>query len=91
MQYENIGLKIHHNKVLDAGPFYLRFASDISLHIGGKELDGIKGISEFLNPERLQSRFMRLFTRSRIWRDGESSLMYDIYNNIKRSLNWINS
>ena len=91
LQYEDIGLKIHHNKVLDAGPFYLRFASDISLHIEGKELDGIKGISEFLNPERLQSRFMRFFTRSRIWRDGEPSLMYESYNNIKRSLNWINS
>ena len=91
LQYDAIGLKIHHNKVLDAGPFYLRFASSIILQIEGKELEGFNGISEFLNPERLQSRFMRFFTRSRIWRDGEPSLMYDSYNHVKRSLNWINS
>ncbi|MEI8185891.1 MAG: carotenoid 1,2-hydratase [Chlorobiaceae bacterium] len=91
LQSENICVKVHHHKVLDAGPFYLRFASGISLQVDGKELEGITGISEFLNPERLQSRFMRVFTRSRIWRDGESSIMYDGYNNIKSSLDWINS
>ncbi|TLU51238.1 MAG: carotenoid 1,2-hydratase [Chlorobium sp.] len=85
LQYENIRLNIHHNQVLDAGPFYLRFASAISLQINGKEFNGINGISEFLNPVRLQSRFMRFFTRSRIWRDGERSVMYNSYNNIKRS------
>ncbi len=85
LQYENIRLNIHHNQVLDAGPFYLRFASAISLQINGKEFNGINGISEFLNPVRLQSRFMRFFTRSRIWRDGEQSVMYNSYNNIKRS------
>jgi carotenoid 1,2-hydratase len=91
LQYENVGLKIHHNKVLDAGPFYLRFASGISLQIDGKKIEGINGISEFLNPVRLQSKFMRFFTRSRIWRDTEKSLMYNSYNNIKRSLDWKNS
>ena len=91
LQYENIGLNIHHHKVLDAGPFYLRFASGISLRIDGKELERIKGISEFLNPTRLQSGFMRFFTRSRIWRDGQPSVMYNSYNNIKRSLHWKNS
>ena len=90
LQHDDICVKIHHSKVFDAGPFYLRFASAISLQIDGKKMEGIKGISEFLNPERLQSRFMRVFTRSRIWRDGESSLMYESYNNIKRSLDWIN-
>ena len=90
LQYENIFLKVHQNKVLDAGPFYLRFASDISLQLEGTHIGGIKGISEFLNPGRLQSKFMRFFTRSRIWRHGTSSTMYDGYNNIKRSLDWIN-
>ncbi len=90
LQYENICLKVHHNQVLDAGPFYLRFASGMSLQIDGNQIEGIKGISEFLNPGRLQSRFMRVFTRSRIWRDGKSSTMYDSYNNIKSSLDWIN-
>jgi len=87
----NVSLKIHHHKVLDAGPFYLRFESGISLQIDGMELDGVSGISEFLNPACLQSRFMRFFTRSRIWRDGESSVMYSCYNNIKRSLDWKSS
>ncbi len=91
LQHENICLKVHHNQVLDAGPFYLRFASGMSLQIDGKQIEGIKGISEFLNPGRLQSRIMRVFTRSRIWRDGQSSTMYDSYNNIKSSLDWINS
>ena len=90
LQFENICLKVHHNKVLDSGPFYLRFASGMSLQIDGKQIEGITGISEFLNPERLQSRIMRVFTRSRIWRDGKSSTMYDSYNNIKSSLDWIN-
>jgi carotenoid 1,2-hydratase len=90
LHYDNIRLKLHHDTVLDAGPFYLRFASDISLQIEGRTIEGIRGISEFLNPGRLQSRFMRFFTRSRIWRDKEYSIMYKSYNCIKRSLDWNN-
>ncbi len=90
MQNGEVGLKIHHDKVLDAGPFYLRFASSISLQIAGEEVEGVGGISEFLNPDRLQSRFLRFFTRSRIWRDGEQSIMYKSYNGFKRSLDWHN-
>ena len=90
LYHENTHLKIHHHKVLDSGPFYLRFESDISLQIDGRNLDGVRGISEFLNPVRLQSRFMRFFTCSRIWRDGEPSIMYKSYNSFKRSLDWNN-
>jgi carotenoid 1,2-hydratase len=90
LHYENIRLKLHHDTVLDAGPFYLRFASAISLQIEGRTFEGIRGISEFLNPGRLQSRFMRVFTRSRIWRDGVPSIMYTSYNSFKRSLDWNN-
>ena len=90
LHYENAGLKIHHDTVLDDGPFYLRFASTITLEIDGRSIERIRGISEFLNPIRLESRFMRLFTRSRIWRDGERSIMYRIYNSFKRSLDWNN-
>lgn len=79
---------ISQKNVLDAGPFYLRFASNISLRIEGKHLNGISGISEYLNPVRLQSRFMRFFTRSRIWRDGQASFMYDYYNLFKSCSDW---
>ncbi len=90
LHFEHANLKIHHTTVLDAGPFYLRFASSISLQTPDKRLEKITGISEFLNPLRLESRFMRFFTRSRIWRDGEPSIMYGIYNSFKRSLDWNN-
>lgn len=90
LQCGNINLKIHHDRVLDAGPFYLRFASGISLQIDGQKTEGITGISEFLNPARLESRFMRLFTSGRIWRDGEDAIMYKSYNNFKCFLDWNN-
>ena len=90
LQYDNIHLKIHHDTVLDTGPFYLRFASAISLQRDSGNFEDMSGISEFLNPARLQSRFMRFFTRSRIWRDGDRSIMYNNYNRFKRSLDWNN-
>ncbi|NTV06343.1 MAG: carotenoid 1,2-hydratase [Chlorobiaceae bacterium] len=90
LHFEHASLKIHHDTVLDAGPFYLRFASSISLKTRDKHIEEITGISEFLNPLRLESRFMRFFTRSRIWRDGEQSIMYGIYNSFKRSFDWNN-
>ncbi|NTW70222.1 MAG: carotenoid 1,2-hydratase [Chlorobiaceae bacterium] len=87
---DRVFLKIHNDKVLDAGPFYLRFSSEISLQVDGRNIDGISGISEFLNPVRLQSKFMRFFTRSRIWRDGERSVMYRSYNGFKQLMDWNN-
>jgi carotenoid 1,2-hydratase len=90
LKHAGVSLKIHHEEVLDAGPFYLRFASGISVEIDGQNHEGIRGISEFLNPGRLESRFMRFFTRSRIWRDGEYSVMYKTYNGFKHVLDWNN-
>lgn len=87
---ESVILHIHHDKVLDSGPFYLRFASCISLQIDGRNLEGIRGISEFLDPAPLQSKFMRFFTRSRIWREGRYSIMYQSYNCFKRLFDWKN-
>ncbi len=87
---ENMKLKIYHDKVLDSGPFYLRFTSEIFLQIEGRDFEKIMGISEFLNPGRLQSRFMRFFTCCRIWRDEEQSIMYKGYNRFKHSLDWNN-
>ncbi|MDT9546211.1 MAG: carotenoid 1,2-hydratase [Chlorobium phaeovibrioides] len=84
----DVRMRINQKQVLDSGPFYLRFSSDISLDFNGSSLTGIRGISEFLNPDRLQSPLMRFFIRSRIWREGEDSLMYREYNRIKDRLDW---
>ncbi|MEI8032794.1 MAG: carotenoid 1,2-hydratase [Chlorobiaceae bacterium] len=86
---EDVSLCIRHDRVLDSGPFYLRFSSAISLNVDNRTFDGIRGISEFLNPNRLQSAFLRLFTRSRVWRDGEPSVMYRSYNSVKHTFDWI--
>ncbi|NTV98080.1 MAG: carotenoid 1,2-hydratase [Chlorobiaceae bacterium] len=83
---EEIRLNIRHERVLDSGPFYLRFISGITFSRNGTRQEKIEGISEYLDPGRLQSRFMRFFTCSRIWREGERSLMYDAYNNFKHTL-----
>ena len=90
VHYDTSTVRIHHNKVLDSGPFYLRFESKISLQADGCCIEDVQGISEFLNPVRLQSRFMRFITCCRIWRMGEESIMYKSYNGFKRSLHWNN-
>lgn len=86
----DLAISVDQQRVLDAGPFYLRFSSAISLELDGERLEGIQGISEFLNPIRLQSKVMRFFTRSRIWRQGERSMMYRRYNAIKHGWDWFN-
>ncbi|MBV5329422.1 MAG: carotenoid 1,2-hydratase [Chlorobium sp.] len=88
LRHANVLLSIHQHKVLDAGPFYLRFASTISLRADGEHLNGISGISEFLNPSCLRSKVMRFFIKSRIWRDGVPSIMYNQYNYIKNHFDW---
>ncbi len=87
---KKIGIEVRHHKVLDTGPFYLRFASDIVLTRDGQNIETIKGISEFLDPSRLQSRMMRLFTCCRVCRDGVPSIMYKSYNRLKGSFDWKN-
>lgn len=86
----DVSLAVDQERVLDAGPFYLRFSSNISLEFKGERHSGLEGISEFLSPVRLESSFMRFFTRSRIWREGERSMMYRQYNFIKDRLDWFN-
>lgn len=87
---DGFNITVAHRRVLDAGPFYLRFASGFSLELDGEAIDGAEGISEFLNPAALRSAFMRFFTASRVWRDGESSVMYRYYNFFKRQIHWLN-
>jgi carotenoid 1,2-hydratase len=90
LQNGRFSVEVRHQDVLDAGPFYLRYASRLSVNVDGKQLQDVRGISEFLNPEALQSRVMRFFTASRIWRNGESSVMYNGYNFFKHQIDWLN-
>ncbi|MBN1928658.1 MAG: carotenoid 1,2-hydratase [Chlorobiaceae bacterium] len=84
----NASVEIRHHEALDTGPFYLRYASRVSLTIGEERLAEVRGISEFLNPEALQSGVMRFFTACRVWRDGERSMMYTMYNFFKHQIDW---
>jgi len=90
LEADRIGIGVDHHKVLDSGPFYLRFSSRFHLTVDGVRTDGVDGISEFLDPSALQSPFMRFFTASRIWRDGETTAMYRYYNFFKHQFDWLN-
>ena len=90
MEEGEVSVDVSHRQVLDSGPFYLRFASDITLRVNGDRFDGIGGISEYLDPSALQSPFMRYFTACRIWRDGEASGMYRYYNYFRHQFDWLN-
>jgi carotenoid 1,2-hydratase len=85
-----VSVEVRHQDMLDAGPFYLRYASRLSIDVDGYRKDEIRGISEFLNPMALQSRIMRFFTASKILRDGESSVMFTGYNFFKHQIDWLN-
>ncbi len=83
---DRIEFNITHDKGLDIGPFYLRFESSFELKIkDGSELN-MKGISEFLHPGSIDSGFVRGLIKSKIWRHGNNSLMYNLYNFIFRFL-----
>ncbi|NTW55209.1 MAG: carotenoid 1,2-hydratase [Chlorobaculum sp.] len=78
-----VTIEVTHRKALDAGPFYLRFISDVTVDLAGERFERIDGISEFLNPAALNSRLMQFFTASRVWREGKKSGMYFLYNFFK--------
>ncbi|HHE32530.1 MAG TPA: carotenoid 1,2-hydratase [Chlorobaculum parvum] len=84
----SFSVEIQHREMLDIGPFYLRYGSRFSMTIGDEQLDEVRGISEFLNPEALKSGVMRFFTASRVLRDGETSVMYTLYNFFKHQIDW---
>lgn len=83
LEAEGISVEVQHQKALDAGPFYLRYTSLLSMMIGEEAQEEVKGISEFLNPAPLKSRLMQFFTASRVWRAGKRSAMYVLYNFFK--------
>ncbi|NTW52668.1 MAG: carotenoid 1,2-hydratase [Chlorobiaceae bacterium] len=86
----SVSVEVRHQEVLDAGPFYLRYGSRLSMDIDGCRQDEVRGISEFLNPISLRSRIMRFFTSSRVLRDGKPSTMYIGYNFFKHQIDWLN-
>ncbi|RXK88651.1 carotenoid 1,2-hydratase [Chlorobaculum sp. 24CR] len=92
LRLETVGVsvEIRHQKALDAGPFYLRYTSRLSMTIGDERLEEVKGISEFLNPAPLRSKLMQFFTASRVLRAGKRSAMYFLYNFFKRQFDWFN-
>jgi carotenoid 1,2-hydratase len=86
----SVSIEVNHRKLLDTGPFYLRYESGISLTVDGERFESVGGISEFLDPGALHSPLMRFFTSSRIWRDGEPSVMYSGYNFFRHQFDWLN-
>jgi carotenoid 1,2-hydratase len=78
-----VAIEVKHRNALDAGPFYLRYTSDVTVDVAGERFERIGGISEFLNPEALNSKLMQFFTASRVWREGKRSAMYFLYNFFK--------
>ena len=90
LEQDLVKVEVSHGEMLDAGPFYIRFNSRYCLNVDGQKVDGVQGISEFLDPEALQSRFMRFFTGCRIWRDGSPSFMYTSYNFFRHQIDWLN-
>jgi carotenoid 1,2-hydratase len=90
MEEGAVRVEVTHAEALDAGPFYIRFNSLYTMNVDGRRVEDARGISEFLNPAALQSRFMRFFTGCRIWRDGTPSFMYTSYNFFRHQFDWLN-
>ena len=85
---DGLCIDIQQKQVLDSGPFYLRYSSNIVFQGNDQGLVSLTGISEFLNPARLKLPLLRFFTRCRVWREGTRSGMYNRYNYLKTCLHW---
>jgi carotenoid 1,2-hydratase len=88
LQSGPVSIEVTHRRALDAGPFYLRYTSDVTVDVAGERFERIGGISEFLNPAPLNSKLMQFFTASRVWRAGKQSVMYTLYNYFKHRFAW---
>ncbi|MDX2129559.1 MAG: carotenoid 1,2-hydratase [Chloroherpetonaceae bacterium] len=77
---DRVKCMITHSHDLETGPFYLRFNSIFLLKINNQSVWSLQGISEFLHPDRIDSELVRNLIKSKIWREGENSLMYTLYN-----------
>lgn len=85
---DGLCIDIQQKQVLDSGPFYLRYSSNIVFQGNDQGRVNLTGISEFLSPARLKLPLLRFFTRCRVWREGTKSGMYNRYNYLKTCLHW---
>ena len=85
---DGLCIDIQQKQVLDSGPFYLRYSSNIVFQGNDQGRVNLTGISEFLSPARLKLPLLRFFTRCRVWREGTRSGMYNRYNYLKTCLHW---
>lgn len=85
---DGLCIDIQQKQVLDSGPFYLRYSSNIVFQGNDQGRVNLTGISEFLNPARLKLPLLRFFIRCRVWREGTRSGMYNRYNYLKTCLHW---
>lgn len=71
--FEGDGIRafIQHDQVVDSGPFYQRFNGKVILSRGGKPEQAI-GISEYIFPSRIYSRFFWPLVNMRIKYPGKS-------------------
>ncbi len=60
---ESIIIKIRKIRIKEQGPFYLRFAISAELYCSGKKLNEFKGISEYMEAQRLSKPWIRPFLR----------------------------
>lgn len=79
-----IRFEVDHQKKLDTGPFYLRFQSACELRLPSHQPLTLTGISEFLHPEKINSGVVQNLIKSKVWREGQRSTMYTLYNFFNR-------
>lgn len=60
-----VRMEARRRHIVDWGPFYMRFLSDVTANVGGRELSGF-GITEYLDPRGLRARWLRPLIKTRI-------------------------
>ncbi|ACF13646.1 hydroxyneurosporene synthase [Chloroherpeton thalassium ATCC 35110] len=83
---QELQFTVQHQNGLEIGPFYLRFESTFQLVLQGKPPIELRGISEFLHPDKVDSGVIRHLIKSKIWREDNYSVMYTLYNFFNRML-----
>lgn len=67
IEKDDIKMVCRNKEKIDNGPFYIRFISRFDLYIKDqKVINGITGFSEYINPQRLKSGFLKPFVNLRI-------------------------
>lgn len=65
-------IRIQQSQLLDNGPFYRRYQSDAFLSIAdGQVVESVKGITEYIRPDRIYSKLFWPFLDMRIWYKAE--------------------